>query len=139
VAQRVLASLQPPIAVHGRQLEVTASMGISVFPEGGTAAEELLRSADQAMYSAKRAGRNTYSLRPQSDLGFSSSKPPAALSSSKPPASSAFPISNMVLAPSSFPASGPVPAGSTFGATSGSSAPPGRSAPPLPATGSESR
>ena len=49
VAQRVLAALQPPIPVHGRQLEVTASMGISVFPEGGTAAEELLRSADQAM------------------------------------------------------------------------------------------
>jgi diguanylate cyclase (GGDEF)-like protein len=138
VAQRVLASLQLPIAVHGRQLEVTASMGISVFPEGGTAAEELLRSADQAMYSAKRAGRNTYSLRPQAELGFSS-KPPAAGLSSKPPVSSAFPISNVVPAPSSFPASGPVPAGGSFAAPPATSAPPARSAPPLPAIGSSSR
>lgn len=139
VAQRVLASLQLPISVNGRQLEVTASMGISVFPEGGTAAEELLRSADQAMYTAKRAGRNTYSLRPQSNLGFSSSKPPAAALSSKPPVPSAFPISNVVPASSSFPASGPVPAGSTFGGATGTSAPPARSVPPLPATGSGAR
>jgi diguanylate cyclase (GGDEF)-like protein len=106
VAQRVLASFAPPVRVNERELDVTASMGISVFPDGGTAAEELLRSADQAMYSAKRAGRNTYSLRPLSDTGLSSSKPPA--SSSKPPASSAFPVSGSSTLPSPAPASGAV-------------------------------
>jgi diguanylate cyclase (GGDEF)-like protein len=64
VAQRVLASLSPPVRLARKEVEITASMGISVFPEGGDAAEALLRSADQAMYSAKRAGRNTYSLTP---------------------------------------------------------------------------
>lgn len=67
VAQRVLCSLAPPVRVRQHDLEVTASMGISVFPQGGTAADDLLRSADQAMYCAKRAGRNTYSLKPLVD------------------------------------------------------------------------
>jgi diguanylate cyclase (GGDEF)-like protein len=114
VAQRVLASLAPPIRVHERDLDVTASMGISVFPEGGTAAEELLRSADQAMYSAKRAGRNTYSLRPHSDL---------ALSSSKPPGSNSLASSNVAPAPSAAPASGLAPAGGIYPSTAPSSVP----------------
>lgn len=67
VAQRVLCSLAPAVRVSQHHLEVTASIGISVFPQGGTAADDLLRSADQAMYSAKRAGRNTYSLTPLID------------------------------------------------------------------------
>jgi diguanylate cyclase (GGDEF)-like protein len=123
VAQRVLSSLAPPIRVSERDLDVTASMGISVFPEGGTAAEELLRSADQAMYSAKRAGRNTYSLRPHSDL---------AVTSSKPPASNSFPISNVAPAPSAFPASGVAPAGSAYPSAVPASipAPASRSVPP---------
>jgi two-component system cell cycle response regulator len=70
VAQRVLGSLSMPVQVANQNLGVTASMGISVFPDGGSAPEDLLRSADQAMYCAKRAGRNTYSLAP-------SSRPPA--------------------------------------------------------------
>jgi len=64
VARRVLTSLVPPVRVAEQDLAVTASMGISVFPEGGDAAEELLRSADRAMYRAKRSGRNTYSVTP---------------------------------------------------------------------------
>jgi diguanylate cyclase (GGDEF)-like protein len=64
VARRVLASLTPPVRVAEQDLVVTASMGISVFPDGGDAAEDLLRSADRAMYRAKRAGRNTYSINP---------------------------------------------------------------------------
>jgi diguanylate cyclase (GGDEF)-like protein len=64
VARRVLASLAPPVRVAEQDLVVTASMGISVFPDGGDAADDLLRSADRAMYRAKRAGRNTYSTHP---------------------------------------------------------------------------
>lgn len=65
VAQRVLGSLARPICVAGHALDVTASMGISVFPHGGGQLDELIRSADQAMYCAKRSGRNTYSLAPR--------------------------------------------------------------------------
>ncbi|HWO09845.1 MAG TPA: diguanylate cyclase [Polyangiaceae bacterium] len=64
VARRVLSSLAPPVRVADHDLSITASMGISVFAGEGEGAEELLRSADRAMYRAKRAGRNTYSLNP---------------------------------------------------------------------------
>jgi diguanylate cyclase (GGDEF)-like protein len=40
--------------------ELTASMGIASFPEAGDTAAELLRCADQAMYVAKRRGRNRF-------------------------------------------------------------------------------
>ena len=60
----MLDSLSPPVQVDAHALDVTASIGISVFPDGGDGVDELLRSADRAMYCAKRAGRNTYSLAP---------------------------------------------------------------------------
>ncbi len=82
VAQRVLDSLSRPVQVESRDLDVTASIGISVFPDGGDGVDELLRTADRAMYSAKRAGRNTYSLAP---LG---SEAPAPLESGPAPVSS---------------------------------------------------
>jgi diguanylate cyclase (GGDEF)-like protein len=64
VARRVLTSLAPPVRVADHELVVSASLGISVFPEGGECPDDLLRSADRAMYRAKRAGRNTYSINP---------------------------------------------------------------------------
>ena len=39
---------------------VSASLGVAIFPEHGTQADELKRHADQALYEAKDAGRNTY-------------------------------------------------------------------------------
>jgi diguanylate cyclase (GGDEF)-like protein len=119
VAQRVLASLAPPVRVNERDLDVTASMGISVFPDGGTAAEELLRSADQAMYCAKRAGRNTYSLRPLSNAGFSSSKPPASSAFPAPPGSGVAPVAN-ALASSVPPVSTTAPVSPVLSSSSAS-------------------
>jgi diguanylate cyclase (GGDEF)-like protein len=89
VAQRVLASLAPPVRVKRRELEVTASIGISVFPAGGADVDELLRTADQAMYAAKHAGRYTYSLAPL--FGSERPAPPASGCRSIPAAGSAPP------------------------------------------------
>lgn len=47
-----------PFLFEGRELTVSSSIGISVFPENGTTGPELLRSADAAMYSIKKNGRN---------------------------------------------------------------------------------
>jgi diguanylate cyclase (GGDEF)-like protein/PAS domain S-box-containing protein len=56
--QRVQAALAEPFAVDERQTRVTASMGVALYPEHGRTPEHLLRAADQAMYRAKRLGRN---------------------------------------------------------------------------------
>jgi diguanylate cyclase (GGDEF)-like protein len=39
---------------------ITASIGISIYPENGTTAKNLIRSADKAMYEIKRKGKNSY-------------------------------------------------------------------------------
>jgi EAL domain-containing protein (putative c-di-GMP-specific phosphodiesterase class I) len=46
--------------VHGKEVFVTASVGIAAFPADGTDAESLIRAADAAMYRAKQSGRNAF-------------------------------------------------------------------------------
>jgi diguanylate cyclase (GGDEF)-like protein/PAS domain S-box-containing protein len=60
VAQKVIEQLSLPTVVEGRELHVTPSIGISVFPEDGRDAETLIRNADAAMYHAKEMGRANY-------------------------------------------------------------------------------
>jgi diguanylate cyclase (GGDEF)-like protein len=62
VAEKVLEVLRAPVHVDGRELFVTASLGISVYPEDGRDAETLLKNADTAMYRAKDQGRDHYQL-----------------------------------------------------------------------------
>jgi diguanylate cyclase (GGDEF)-like protein/PAS domain S-box-containing protein len=59
-ASRILRSLETPHAITQRDLHVTASIGIGVYPNDGSNAEDLIRSADTAMYQAKKGGRETY-------------------------------------------------------------------------------
>lgn len=54
VARDILASLQRPFNLQGQSLQVTASIGIALYPEHGTDASALLQRADVAMYHAKR-------------------------------------------------------------------------------------
>jgi len=60
LAEKVLACCAEPFHIAGRELHVTASVGVSVYPENGADAEALLKNADTAMYRAKERGRNTY-------------------------------------------------------------------------------
>ena len=53
-----LDALQTPFLIDGRELFVTASIGISFFPQHGDSAATLLRKADAAMYAAKKSGKN---------------------------------------------------------------------------------
>ena len=59
-AQKVLSVLAPRHRVAGQELKVTASIGISIYPDHGADAETLIRCADTAMYQAKEKGRNTF-------------------------------------------------------------------------------
>ena len=54
VAQKILDSLSMPIMVEGHELQISASIGISVYPDDGNDAETLIKNADIAMYRAKQ-------------------------------------------------------------------------------------
>ena len=60
VAQKILASLARPFFVDGQEFLMSASIGISTFPDDGKDAETLLKNADIAMYRAKDQGRDNY-------------------------------------------------------------------------------
>jgi diguanylate cyclase (GGDEF)-like protein len=62
VAQKVIESIRQPFQIHGSELYVTTSIGISIFPGDGTDAETLIKNADSAMYRAKEHGRDNYQL-----------------------------------------------------------------------------
>jgi diguanylate cyclase (GGDEF)-like protein len=60
IAQKLIDALQKPIKFEGQLLQISASIGISIFPKDGASAEELLHNADAAMYRSKRDGRNIF-------------------------------------------------------------------------------
>lgn len=62
VSQQVLHGLQQAFCIEGRDLMVTASVGIAIYPQNGHSASELLRNADSAMYHSKELGRNHYAF-----------------------------------------------------------------------------
>ena len=60
VTHRILLALGQDIQHKDACLNITASIGISFFPEDGETVEDLLQAADTAMYHGKKRGRNTY-------------------------------------------------------------------------------
>ena len=60
VAGKVLAAFNQSFWLEGREIFVSCSVGIAVCPSDSAVAEELLKYADSAMYSAKRSGRNGF-------------------------------------------------------------------------------
>ena len=59
-ARKVLAALVKPMLVAGRELTVSGSIGISVYPQDGQDEQALMKNADAAMYRAKEAGKNNF-------------------------------------------------------------------------------
>jgi diguanylate cyclase (GGDEF)-like protein/PAS domain S-box-containing protein len=66
VSQAVLQSMAVPFSLGGGVAHVTASIGITLYPEDSTVLDSLLKNADQAMYAAKHQGRNRFSYFTQS-------------------------------------------------------------------------
>ncbi len=62
VAQKLLYAIQAPFSIEQYELNITASIGIALYPTDGLDKETLSKNADAAMYRAKEAGRNGYSF-----------------------------------------------------------------------------
>jgi diguanylate cyclase (GGDEF)-like protein/PAS domain S-box-containing protein len=62
IARKLLEEFAKPLQVTGTEIRVTASIGVSMFPDGGFESKQLEIASDRAMYAAKKAGRNTYRL-----------------------------------------------------------------------------
>lgn len=62
IAQKVRDAIREPITVDGRELFVSASMGVAMYPNDGESAEVLLKNADTAMYRAKAQGSDLFQL-----------------------------------------------------------------------------
>jgi len=60
VAQRVIDGLAMPFSLKQHEVQVSASIGIAVYPQDGTKVEELLKNADYAMFEAKKSGKNNF-------------------------------------------------------------------------------
>ena len=62
IAQRCITAIGEPIAIAGRMLVPSCSIGISQFSKDGDTVSSLLKAADTALYSAKSAGKNRYAF-----------------------------------------------------------------------------
>ena len=63
VAEKIVQVMETPLYLEdGTELQVTASMGLSFFPDDAGDAATLLKHADEAMYAAKHQGRNTFQI-----------------------------------------------------------------------------
>jgi len=60
LAQRIIDNLSQPYSIDGQRVTIGASVGIAVHPDDGVASDELIRSADLALYAAKDGGRGRY-------------------------------------------------------------------------------
>ena len=68
VASKVIEVVSQPYDIEGHTLSITASAGIGIYPLHGDDADNLIRSADLALYEIKRAGKNAYRFSGRTDL-----------------------------------------------------------------------
>jgi diguanylate cyclase (GGDEF)-like protein/PAS domain S-box-containing protein len=62
VANKIVEATSEPCQIGGKELRISPSIGIAIFPDDGQNIEELLRNADTAMYHAKQEGRGRFSF-----------------------------------------------------------------------------
>lgn len=60
MARKILNAMQSPFELNGECRQIYTSIGISIFPQDGTAVDVLMDNADKALYRAKRSGRNRW-------------------------------------------------------------------------------
>lgn len=62
IAEHIIQTLSEPFVIDGKELSISASVGISIYPQNGSNSQLLLTRADKAMYSSKTRGCNQFSF-----------------------------------------------------------------------------
>ena len=62
VAEKLIKTLTRPIGINGQGVNISASIGIALYPDHGDIPDELIDKADEAMYVVKNEGKNNYSI-----------------------------------------------------------------------------
>jgi diguanylate cyclase (GGDEF)-like protein len=88
VVVKVIKAVSEPYDIEGHPVRITTSAGISIYPVHGEDADTLIRSADLALYEAKRAGKNGYRMSARTDL-------PTAARSQHDPHTSGTPLTDV--------------------------------------------
>ncbi len=65
---KVIQGVSQPYRIQDREVRVTASVGVGIYPLHGDAVETLMKSADLALFEAKRTGKNVYRIATRTDL-----------------------------------------------------------------------
>ena len=68
LVSKVILAVSQPYRIQGHDVRITASVGVGIYPLHGEAVETLMKSADLALYEAKRAGKNNYRIAASSGL-----------------------------------------------------------------------
>ncbi|MHB1189092.1 response regulator [Thiobacillus sp.] len=62
LVSKMIQAVSQPYRIQGRDVNITASIGVGIYPTHGEEVETLMKSADLALYDAKRAGKNDYRI-----------------------------------------------------------------------------
>ncbi|MDO9006876.1 MAG: GGDEF domain-containing protein, partial [Thiobacillus sp.] len=62
LVSKVIQAVSQPYRIQGRDVNITASVGVAIYPAHGEEVETLMKSADLALYEAKHAGKNNYRI-----------------------------------------------------------------------------
>ena len=68
LVSKVIQAVSQPYSIQGGSVSITTSVGVSIYPLHGDDVETLLKSADLALYEAKRSGKNDYRISAHADL-----------------------------------------------------------------------
>ncbi len=67
LVSKVIQAVSQPYTIQGRSVSMTASVGVGIYPTHGEAVDTLMKSADLALYEAKRTGKNDYRIAARTD------------------------------------------------------------------------
>ena len=84
VASRAIEAVSRPYDIEGNSVSITTSAGVSIYPDHGGDVDTLMKSADLALYEAKRMGKSTYRIAERTDLSALTSSKDNSLAANAP-------------------------------------------------------